>query len=280
MGYRPGAIGTATVTGAGSQWSISGDLSISDMDASSGVFNVLSGGVVSNRSAPWVPIPVPPARQRSPAPARSGSIVAPLPSGPAVRWRVSDGGTVTAGTLYASRSDLSGNGTVLAKGAVLDADIVFDGTSGQQSRTAIGDGGLLSVTLDGTGELGAGYKGAGTVRIAKGARAVSSSTGYLGMRSDAAGTATVTGAGTQWINSGYLYVGASGSGTLSIQAGAAGRQCARPTGFRFHRQQRRGDGCRHRLEMDEYQRPPNWRLRKRYTDDRGRRSGHDEQRFH
>ena len=114
---------------------------------------------------------------------------------------MADGGAVTARTLYASLSNLLGNGTITTNGAVLDADLVFDGTHGLQQTLAFGSGGTLNLNLDGTGALGAGYKGTGTLRIADGV-AVTSSTGYLGYNSGSTGTATVTGTGSKWTNSG------------------------------------------------------------------------------
>ena len=124
-------------------------------------------------------------------------------------------------------SRLLGNGTITSKGAVLDADLVFDGTHGSQQAIAFGTGGTLSLNLDGIGGLGAGYKGTGTLRIADGI-AVTSSVGYLGYNSGSTGTATVTGTGSKWTNSGNLYVGNRGSGTLTIEAGG---QVNNPTGY-------------------------------------------------
>ena len=43
--------------------------------------------------------------------------------------------------------------------------------------------------------------------------------GYIGYETDSTGVATVTGVGSQWTNSSYLYVGRSGSGTLNVEAG-------------------------------------------------------------
>ena len=43
--------------------------------------------------------------------------------------------------------------------------------------------------------------------------------GYLGYGSASTGVATVTGTGSTWTNSDYLYVGYNGSGTLSVTGG-------------------------------------------------------------
>ena len=131
---------------------------------------------------------------------------------------VADGGTVNASSLFAAIGDLSGNGTVMVKGVVLDNDVVFDGTHGMQQSFAFGTGGSLNLNLDGSGELGAGNKGVGTLRIAEGITAACSG-GWLGYNSGSTGTATVTGAGSTWNTGSSLYVGFNGSGTVNIQAG-------------------------------------------------------------
>ena len=131
---------------------------------------------------------------------------------------VSDGGLVTAQTLYASSGDLFGNGTITVNGAVLDADLVFDSTHGPTQSLPFGAGGTLNLNVDGTGGLGAGHKGTGTLRIAEG-RSVASTVGYLGHSQGSTGTATVTGAGSTWTNGGALHVGDLGTGTLTVEAG-------------------------------------------------------------
>jgi len=132
---------------------------------------------------------------------------------------VADGGVVTAGTLYASLSNLLGNGTITAtKGAILDADLVFDATHGTTQTLALGTGGTLNLSVTSAGQLGAGYKGIGTLRIADGVT-VTSATGYLGYNSGSTGTVTVTGGGSKWTTQNDLHVGDSGRGTLSIEAG-------------------------------------------------------------
>src|SRR5205823_2772318 len=72
---------------------------------------------------------------------------------------VSDGGLVTAATLYASLADLHGNGTISVNGVVLDNDVTFDSAHGTAQTIAFGAGGTLSVNLNGNGALGAGYRG-------------------------------------------------------------------------------------------------------------------------
>ncbi len=63
-----------------------------------------------------------------------------------------------------------------------------------------------------------GYYGTGTVNIESGAT-VSSVGGKIGEQSNSQGTVTVSGAGSRWTNTSYLYVGDGGSGSLNILDG-------------------------------------------------------------
>jgi T5SS/PEP-CTERM-associated repeat protein len=75
----------------------------------------------------------------------------------------------------------------------------------------------LTVTA-GSGNLGAGYKGNGSLTIAEGVT-INSDTGYIGHNSSSSGTAKVTGTGSKWINNNHLYIGGGGAGALRIEAG-------------------------------------------------------------
>jgi T5SS/PEP-CTERM-associated repeat protein len=218
LGDKSDSTGTATVTGTGSKWTNSSDLYIGRYG--SGALTVEAGGQVSNTNG-----------YLGYYSGRTGTATV---TGTGSKWTnsgdlhvgyngsgaltVTDGGVVTARTLYALLSDLKGNGVITAKGAVLDIDFVFDATHGLQLNIPFGLGGKIDMIFDGTGALGAGYKGTGSLRVAEGIT-VASAGGYLGYRSGATGMATITGAGSKWTNSGSLYVGYYGSGELSIEAG-------------------------------------------------------------
>ncbi|MCA9232296.1 MAG: hypothetical protein KDA57_16735, partial [Planctomycetales bacterium] len=132
---------------------------------------------------------------------------------------VEDGGLVTAGTLWASLNDLYGDGTIdVSEGAVLDADLLFDATHGKQYQLSFGTGGTLTVDFDG-GDLGVGYRGAGTLAIADGVVvSAPNSIGLLGFAPNATGSATISGPGTQWSTL-YLNVGLFGNGLLRVEEG-------------------------------------------------------------
>ena len=131
---------------------------------------------------------------------------------------VSDGGLVTAQTLYANLTNLHGNGTISANGAILDGDIIFDKTHGTTQTMAFGSGGSLNLNITSTSILGVGYRQNGTLRIAEG-QIVSSYQGYLGNNRFTTGTATITGKESTWDISDNLYIGYSDTGILTIQDG-------------------------------------------------------------
>jgi T5SS/PEP-CTERM-associated repeat protein len=218
LGENPGATGTATVSGAGSKWTNSNPLFVGY--AGTGSLIIEAGGEVSNT--------------RGHLGYRQGSTGTATVTGASSQWTntdalfvgydgtgsltVSDGGQVVAKTLGASLSDLHGNGTITAtEGALLDADIVFDATHGTSQSLSFGSGGTLNLNING-GEFGVGYKQTGSLTVSEGV-AVSSSGGILGRFPGSTGTATVTGAGSQWINNGGFLVGYTGNGTLTIEAG-------------------------------------------------------------
>ena len=169
LGELPGASGTATITGANSTWTNTYNLYV-------GVFG-------------------------------TGTL------------NVNSGAVVTTNTLIASWGNLKGDGTINAKGLIVDdVDLVFDAAHRASQVLSFGTGGTLNLNLDGTGELGAGFCGTGSLRVADGV-SISSSNGILGNYPGSTGNATVTGPGSTWANSGNLNVGQSGAGVLTVESG-------------------------------------------------------------
>ena len=218
VGDRPGSTGTAMVTGAGSRWTNSGNLYVGDQGT--GALTIQSSGYVTSTST-YIGY----ALGSTGTVTVTGTNSSLYCSGDLCvgyngdgSLTVANGGTVTARGIWASLGDLHGNGRISAGNAVIDTDLILDSTHGPVKTLAFGSGGTLSLSLGGTASLGVGFKGTGTLRIADGL-VVSSSGGFFGFRSGSTGTATVTGAGSKWTNSGSLYVGYSGLGSLSILAG-------------------------------------------------------------
>lgn len=225
LGISPGSTGTATITGAGSAWHNSTTLYVGE--SGNGELRVNAGGRVRN---PYGYLGY-----------EAGSTGTATITGAGSRWSnadlfvggsgsgaltVEDEGHVTADTLYASLNDLHGNGTIGAAGAILDADLQFNGAHPGEAVLEFGDGGTLTVKPTfGRNYLGAGYRSQGSLTISAG-ESVTSDRGYLGYHVGSTGTVTVTGAGSMWANiashaggASYLHVGDHGSGTLRVEAG-------------------------------------------------------------
>jgi fibronectin-binding autotransporter adhesin len=220
LGVHAGSNGMATITGPGSSWTSSAELYIGDQG--SGALRVEAGGQVSNGSG-FLGY-----AGNDAMPAATATI-----TGAGSKWTnktalyvggygsgaltVEDGGLVTAKTLYASLEDLYGDGTISAMGAVLDEDLHFNAAQPSQAVFEFGTGGTLTVTAAG-GNLGAGYKGLGSLTISEGV-SVKSAGGYLGFTDNSTGMAAVSGAASQWNLDGPLYIGHSGNGTLRVDEG-------------------------------------------------------------
>ncbi len=98
------------------------------------------------------------------------------------------------------------------------------GTITQTSSLTVDTGGTLKVdgtiasSVTATGNTIVGNSGTGTLNIQNGGT-VTDVVGIIGALVGSTGTATVTGAGSTWSNSGALTVGYNGTGTLNIQNG-------------------------------------------------------------
>jgi len=186
VGYQ--SQGTATVTGIGSKWTNSGNLSVGFYR--SGTLTITDAAQVSNRYGYLGYVP--------------GSQGMATVAGTGSKW-------TNSGDLCVGRY---GAGTL----TIADAAEVSnqEGYLGYESRS------LGAATVTGTsskwtnsGGLYVGDEGTGTLTITDRGE-VSSSSGYLGRYSGAQGTASVSGSGSKWTNSRGLYVGDEGTGTLTI----------------------------------------------------------------
>jgi T5SS/PEP-CTERM-associated repeat protein/autotransporter-associated beta strand protein len=248
VGDSPGAAGTITVSGNGSTWtnsafhigySGSGTLNIDNggyVDSSDGGIMALNsssksivtvdgpGSTWTNRGALTV--------------GRSGS----------ASLKITNGGSASvAGTTYVGDSSGSG-GTITVSGAgstltASDANGVRIGCSGSgtlnitnggyvsngyASTIAFNSGSTGIVTVDGAGStwtnsgyfLDVGYSGSATLKITNGGSVSVAGTSYVGHSNGSNGTVTVSGNGSTWTNSGGLYVGWAGAGTVTQTGGA------------------------------------------------------------
>ena len=193
VGRYSGSMGEVTVDGIGSTWS---NNSLFIGTNGSGTLNITGGGEVT---AEWDTLV-------SHYSGSSGSIHF-------------DNGTLTTGGILCSFDDLTGTGTIHTHGLSSDVDLVFDATHGLNQTFNINGNPdqniTLNLTVDGSGLMGAGHSGVGTMSISDG-RVIESTDGYIGCKSGSTGEVTVEGAGSTWTNSRFLFVGNEGSGTMNI----------------------------------------------------------------
>lgn len=185
-------IGDALVSGTGSTWTTTGGLLVGGGGV--GTLDVMDGGFVQSGTATIANLA-----------SASGSSV--NVDGAGSQWSV-------LGDLYLGAS---GSGTL----NVTDDGNVELGAA-YLGYTTAGSGAIVvdDATLSITDRIGVGYNGTGTMTIRNGAT-VEADGAILGWNAAATGTATVTGAGSRWDNTGTLYVGNLGDGVLTIADGAA-----------------------------------------------------------
>ncbi len=204
IGYGTASSGAVTVDGPGSIWTNSGSLYLGGDNnyGGAGTLSITNGGTVSVTAQTYV-----------------GWLDG---STGAIQFGAS-GGTLTTQGVFVSPSQLSGAGTINARGLVSDINLAFDSSHPLNQSIAVIDssGDTVTVNLDMSGasgpvgDLGAGYLGGGSLTIRDGI-VVNSNNGYVGFHAGSTGTAVVDGAGSAWNNNNNLCVGYSGSGSLAI----------------------------------------------------------------
>lgn len=194
--------GTATVDGAGSEWVTAGSLSV----GIGGVLRIRNGGFVSVNevvSTDYTP-------SGSSLTAGSGTINFA-------------NGTLQARTLVTAPSQLTGTGTINARGLVSDYSLTFDSPTSASQTIGINQSVIVNVDVSSSanaGDLGMGYLGTGSRLTIKNGAKVYTENGFFGQNVGAFGSATVEGAGTTWNTAHLLTIGKSGSGAVSITNGA------------------------------------------------------------
>jgi outer membrane autotransporter protein len=249
IGTEPTGIGTVRVSGAGSQWNMSGTAGLGGLVVGlrgTGFMTIENGGAVTSDFGRLG--------------AEANSTGEALITGTGSQWTtlndmtvgragrgtldIESGGRVTSATGMIG-DEASGSGTVTVTGvgsqwinsgnltvgnAGSGAIFVRNGGTVSSQRGFIGEsGGIGTVTVDGAAaqwivrdDLNVGVLNQGTLTIANGGR-VTSADGFIGTsaagngRGD--GTVTVTGAGSQWNVVGFVFAGAAGDGALTIANG-------------------------------------------------------------
>jgi T5SS/PEP-CTERM-associated repeat protein len=194
LGLTSGSTGTATISGAGSEWSNSGSLYVGR--GGYGALHIAAGGRVRNGFgyADYLGYD-------------AGSTGTATITGIGSKWS-------SGSVLYVGRSG-SGALRVEAGGLVSNDDGHLGYNSGSTATATITGAGAKWTN---NGTLYVGNSGSGALRVEAGGQ-VSNDDGHLGYYSGSTATATITGAGARWTNNGTLYVGNFGSGTLRVEAG-------------------------------------------------------------
>jgi T5SS/PEP-CTERM-associated repeat protein len=197
LGFHSSAVGNAEVSGAGSTWALSGSLTVGNNGT--GMLSITNGGAVDVAGATRL--------------ARSSNLASGIQF---------DIGTLTTQSLFASPNQLAGTGVINARGIVSDIDLVFDENHPFEQQFTFNSETDQNITVnldvDGTGAMGAGYLGEGSLTIDN--VAVDSSSGHVGVRPGSNGMASVTGEDGKWTISGELFIGQNGIGELTIDEGA------------------------------------------------------------
>src|SRR5690606_24128462 len=191
--------GSMTIRGAGSEGTVGSELVVGN--AGSGILDIDGGGSLA-----------------------AGAIVLGLEAGAQGTLTVSDANSLLTHRATAGDFIIGWNGTgtlVVEAGGTVDS--AGNAHLGQEAGSR-GDASVAGVdsawVMD--GELIVGNGGTGSLDITDGAR-VENTLGWIGGRAGGgttgAGTVTVRGAGSTWINTGYLTVGASAAGSLLIEDG-------------------------------------------------------------
>ena len=192
FGQNAGAIGNATVTGAGTTWASSFDFYVGYNGT--GTLTVQDGGKVSNGNSGYLGL-------------NAGGIGNATVTGAGSTWTnavhffVGYGG---AGTL-----------TVQDGGKVSNTSGYLGMNAGSVGNAMVAG---VGSTWTNSSDLNLGYRGTGTLTVQNGGK-VSNSNGYIGYFAGSTGNATVTGGVSTWANSSNLYVGYVGTGTLTVQDG-------------------------------------------------------------
>ena len=192
IGYQSGSTGEATITGTDSHWNNSVELYVGVVG--DGTLNVEAGGLVSNT--------------RGYIGYHSDSTGETTVTGTDSHWNNSGElyvGVVSNGTLNVEAGGVVSNST---------------GRIGYHS----GSTGKATVTgpnsqWNNSDRLVVGRSGDGTLIVEAAGVVSSNNLSLIGRNSTSTGVVTITGASSQWNNSGALHVGWYGDGTLNVKAG-------------------------------------------------------------
>ncbi|MCV2360340.1 PEP-CTERM sorting domain-containing protein [Paucibacter sp. TC2R-5] len=193
-GSLTGGNGTINVTGSGSKWTNTGNLTVGASVKNTGaVLNIENGGWVTGSTG-----------QTS---IGQGTVNV---SGAGSRWDTT--GYLNLGTVASSKGTLN-----ITTGGVVNS---VNSIVGQNGSAGIGVVNVIGAdsqwNLSNQIIIGGAFTTTGTLNIEEGG-VVSAQKGIVGNATNSTGTLTVKGAGSQWNSSSTLTVGLNGTGTLNIQ---------------------------------------------------------------
>ena len=194
LGSQTGSTGTATITDAGTEWQINGELKVGDKG--DGTMSVENGGLVSLAGNLAI--------------ADSGGTSTLTLDGNGSRL-IASGTSVTIGG--------KGDGTLIVQNA---ADAVVSGAGVSLGEQTTGTGTLTvqgSNTVMSAGSLTIGGYGTGTLNVQDSASLSTGTNISLGEQASGTGTATIDSAAVN--DAGSLTVGGYGNGTMTIQDGGS-----------------------------------------------------------
>ena len=195
LGGHSGDTGSLVITGIGSQWQGTNDISVGE--GGSGSLSVLSGGLLETGAN---------------GDGVSGSIgtqatgvgTATIQDG---AWHA--GGTLQIGAAGSGTMNLLQGGTVTSGAAVLAV------SGGSIGTVSVVDAGTHWTV---TGDLTVGSAGRASLSIGNGGR-VTNQDATIGELGGSNGSVSVSGLGSRWENSGNLTVGSNGTGSLNVTGG-------------------------------------------------------------
>jgi T5SS/PEP-CTERM-associated repeat protein/autotransporter-associated beta strand protein len=220
LGYNPGSIGTATVTGAGSRWNISRNLYVGK--EGSGTLTVKDGGtVVVNSIFASLDSLLGDGTISTSGGVLDADLIFDAAYGSSNTFTFGSSGilTYTLSSFYSNvaiGAGYKGNGTLrIADGIQISSSYGYLGYNSGSTGTA-------TVTGNGSrwicGYFYVGYSGTGTLNIEDGAQSATQNPFGLGYNSGSTGTITVSGTGSK-LSSYSLNIGESGTGILNVKSG-------------------------------------------------------------
>lgn len=192
IGANSGSTGTATVSGAGSEWKNSDWLTVGE--SGTGTLHIADGGRVESDYG-YIGKYL-------------GSIGTATVSGTGSEWKNSS--DLSVGDYGTGTLNIAGDGKVENKDGYIGR---YNGSIGAVTVSGVNSSWVNS------GNLRIGSLGEGTLNIENGGSVSNGGYGEIGVNPGSTGTVTVSGPGSEWKGSAWLYVGKEGTGTLHITDG-------------------------------------------------------------